>query len=105
MIQIKILLNISQEGPDIRLPCCLSVFMKSRSAPSVSAVVHSVYLTTAAVGALSTLYFRQIHFEDLEGGSLVLIEKRNSLLTDFIEHSFCKRGFSSIFSRILKVFL
>jgi hypothetical protein len=97
MIHIKILLNISQEVPDIRLPCCLIVFMKSRSTSSVCTVVHTVFLTTTAVGTFNTLYFRQIHFEDLEGWSLVLIEKRISLLTDFIEHSFGKRGFSSIF--------
>ncbi len=66
MIQIKIPLNIGQEVPDIRLPCCRRVFMKSRSTTSVSVVVHTVYLTTTTVGTFNTLYFRQIHFEDIQ---------------------------------------
>ena len=91
MIKENVALDTSQEGP------CLDFFMESGSVSGIISVVHVMSWTTTIIITLGSLYFSQIHFEDLEGWSLVLVEKRNSVLTNFVEHILCKCSIGNIF--------
>ncbi len=69
----------------------------------IISVVHVMSWTTTIIIALGSLYFSQIHVEDLEGWSLVLVEKLNSVLTNFVDTFFVSVVSETFFSRILNV--
>ena len=69
MIKENVALDTSQEGP------CLDFFMESGSVSGIISVVHVMSWTTTIIITLGSLYFSQIHFEDLEVWSLVHVEQ------------------------------
>ncbi len=52
---------------------------------TVTVVVHTVCWSTITISSLGSLNFRQIRFEHLESRTLVLVEERNSVMTNFVE--------------------